>query len=390
MKQHKNNFINATLMAGILAATSAQAVELGNFNGTDVSIKGYIKFDAMVSDYSDGTLAPESIGRDFYVPSLTPVGGESETTAVDFHSRQTRLGLATKTDMDGHTLKSYTEIDFMATAGGDERISNSRVPRLRHAFLSYDNWLFGQTWSTFMNVNSLPETLDFIGNTDGAVFVRQSQIRYTNGPIQIALENPETAVTVYDGTTASRVVTDDNSMPDVVVRYDMKAGDMSLTAAGILRQLAYNNGAGFDETTMAYGVSLSGVYMLGKDDVKVMVNVGDGLGRYVALNAYNDAVINSDGELEGVDAISYSLSYRHWWSEQWRSSVVYSALSVDNDTDYTGMSATSDTSSARVNLLYSPTKALTLGGELAFANREIESGADGSMTRAQFSAKLGF
>ena len=170
----------------------------------------------------------------------------------------------------------------------------------------------------------------------------------------------------------------------------MKAGDMSLTAAGILRQLAYNNGAGFDETTMAYGVSLSGVYMLGKDDVKVMVNVGDGLGRYVALNAYNDAVINSDGELEGVDAISYSLSYRHWWSEQWRSSVVYSALSVDNDTDYTGMSATSDTSSARVNLLYSPTKALTLGGELAFANREIESGADGSMTRAQFSAKLGF
>ena len=147
MQHHKNKLINATLLAGILAATSAHAVELGNFNGTDVSLKGYIKFDAMMSDYSDGTLPPESIGRDFYIPSLTPVGGESESTAVDFHSRQSRLGLATKTDMDGHLLKTYTEIDFIATSGGDERISNSRVPRLRHAFLSYDNWLFGQTWS---------------------------------------------------------------------------------------------------------------------------------------------------------------------------------------------------------------------------------------------------
>ena len=63
---------------------------------------------------------------------------------------------------------------------------------------------------------------------------------------------------------------------------------------------------------------------------------------------------------------------------------------MDNDTDLTVMGVTSSTNSARVNLLYSPTKALTLGGELAMANREIESGDDGSMTRAQFTAKLGF
>ncbi len=390
MQQHKNNLIYTTLMAGILAAGSAQAVELGNFNGTDVSVKGYVKFNAIMSNYSDGSLAAGNVGRDFYIPSLTPVGGESESTYVDMHARETRLGVATKTDADGHTLKTYIEMDFSVTSGGDERISNSYSPRMRHAFLSYDNWLFGQTWSTFMNVGTLPETLDFIGNTDGAVFVRQAQVRYTNGPVQVALENPETTVTVYDGTTASRVVTDDNSMPDVVVRYDMKSGDMSLTAAGMLRQLAYNDGASFDETTMAYGVSLSGVYKMGKDDLKVMVNVGDGLGRYVALNAFNDAVINADGELEGISAFTYSVAYRHWWNEQWRSSVVYAGLSVDNDTDLTGMGVTSTTNSARVNLLYSPTKALTLGGELAMASREIESGDDGSMTRAQFTAKLGF
>ena len=93
------------------------------------------------------------------------------------HAKETRLGVATKTDADGHMLKTYIEMDFSVTSGGDERISNSYSPRMRHAFLSYDNWLFGQTWSTFMNVGTLPETLDFIGNTDGAVFVRQA--RYT-------------------------------------------------------------------------------------------------------------------------------------------------------------------------------------------------------------------
>jgi hypothetical protein len=44
----------------------------------------------------------------------------------------------------------------------------------------------------------------------------------------------------------------------------------------------------------------------------------------------------------------------------------------------------------RANLLFNWAKNLTLGGELALANREIESGADGDMTRLQFMAMYKF
>jgi len=216
-------------------ATNAYSVNLGEFNGTEVTLKGYLKMDAIMSDYEDGSLSSGNLGRDFYVPSLTPVGGESQTTTVDFHARQTRFGIATNTDLNGDTLKTYIELGFLATPSGNERITNSYEPRMRHAFLQYNNWLFGQTWSTFMNVGALPESLDFIGNADATIFSRQTQIRYTAGNFQIAIENPETTITPNGG--GGRIVADDNSLPDAVVRYNHSSGDLKLTVAGLLRQL---------------------------------------------------------------------------------------------------------------------------------------------------------
>ena len=60
------------------------------------------------------------------------------------------------------------------------------------------------------------------------------------------------------------------------------------------------------------------------------------------------------------------------------------------DTALTGTGVTSDTSSVRLNLFYSPVKNLSFGGEITHAIRELESGVDGTMDRLQFTAKLGF
>ncbi|MFL0810345.1 MAG: porin [Agarilytica sp.] len=381
----------ALVLTGAICAVPSMAVDLGEYGGTSVALKGYVKFDAMMSQYDSGALPANAWYRDFYVPSLTPVGDDdsSENTVVDMHARQSRFALATKSDVDGTALKTYIEMDFMLTSNSNERVSNSYSPRLRHAFLTYGNWTYGQTWSTFMNVGALPETLDFIGNTDASIFVRQSMVRYTNGGFQFALENPETTITPYGG--GGRIVTDDNSVPDVVVRYNYSSDSFKFTVAGLARQLEYNDaGSDIDESTSGFGLSLSGSVMLGKDDLKFVLNTGSGMGRYIGLNIANDAVINADGELEAIDSTGASLSYRHWWNDQWRSTVVYSAISVDNDEELTGTAVSKTSSSQRINLLYSPTKRLTLGGELAFASREIESGDDGSMTRLQFSAKLAF
>ena len=60
--------------------------------------------------------------------------------------------------MAGDTLKTFVEIDFYgAEDEANEFVSNSYAPRLRHAYGSWGNWLAGQTWSTFMDLNGLGE-----------------------------------------------------------------------------------------------------------------------------------------------------------------------------------------------------------------------------------------
>lgn len=381
--------INAGLAStALIVAASAHATTIGTFDNTTVKIGGYIKMDAISSSYSDGSLAAGSIGRDFYIPSVTPVGGTERNTTFDMHARQSRINFVTESKIDDHKLKTFIEFGFLATPNGNERITNSYTPRMRHAFFSFDNWLFGQTWSTFQNVSSLPETADFIGNTDFGIFVRQTQIRYTNGGFQLSMENPETTVTPNGGGT--RIVTDDNELPDFVARYNYKTDDLSLVTAVLARQLTYNDGAAIDDSVASFGLSITGKLMLGKDDIRFGVNTGSGMGRYIGLNVANGAVLKADNTLEAIDSTAYYAAYRHIWNAQWRSNINYSAISIDNDTALTGTGVTSDTSSIRLNLFYSPVKNLSLGGELTHATRELENDTDGDMNRLQFTAKLSF
>ena len=271
---------------------------------------------------------------------------------------------------------------------GDERISNGYAPELRHAFLTYDNWLMGQTWSTFMDLASLPDSLDFIGNTDGAIFARQAQVRYTSGGWQVALENPETTVTPNTG--GARIVTDDNSVPDVVVKYNHADSWGSLAVAVMARQLAIESG-GMDDNTNGYAVSLSGKYNVSAtDDIRFTVNSGEGLGRYIGLNTSNDAVLDAAGKLDAIKVTGYALAYKHAWADKWRSSLIYSAQHIDNDAQLTGLAVTDNTSSYAVNLIYQAASKLMFGVELRHATREILSGDEGDLNRLQFSAKYDF
>ena len=55
------------------------------------------------------------------------------------------------------------------------------------------------------------------------IFVRQAQVRYTQGGFSVALENPETTLI---GTTSS----DRGSMPDLTVRYGWKGENADIAA----------------------------------------------------------------------------------------------------------------------------------------------------------------
>ena len=350
---------------------------------------GYIKFDSMFSEYSGGDLAPGSIGSQFYVPAAIPVGGEQgEHPDADIQGRESRLHFRSDHILaNGNRLSTYVETDFFVSPGGNEVVSNSFNPRLRHAFFKYDNWLFGQTWSTFQDVGALPENLDFIGPSESTTFVRQAQVRYRHGNWEFSAENPETTITPFGG--GATVVSDDGGMPDLVGRYSFNYSDGYIKAAMLFRRLSCTE-LNIDHREPAYGLSVSGKHMIGDDDIRWMATTGHGIGRYLGLNTANDAVLDDNNELEATDQWGAFISLRHFWADKWRSNLTLGYLNNDHDTELTGTSVTSDVYSVHLNLLYEPVPRMTVGGEIMFAERTLESNASGDMTRAILSAKYAF
>ena len=121
-----------------------------------------------------------------------------------------------------------------------------------------------------------------------------------------------------------------------------------------------------------------------------MASTGSGMGRYMGLNTANGAVLDEDGKLNAIDSTGVFGSYRHLWSSKWRSNFTIGYLTVDNDTDLTGMNVTKNATSYHINAIYSPVPKLDFGLEFMYADREVESGNDGDLTRLQFSAKYAF
>jgi hypothetical protein len=371
-------------VAGALLAMSGSAQA-----ATEMTFGGYIKADVMFSDYGNGAPDSGSLSRQFYVPGTIYGTTGNGKQVVDFQARESRFNFKTVTDVEGHKLTGFIELDFLTHTDGNERVSNSYSPRIRHAFMSYDNWTVGQTWTTFQNPGALPENLDFVGAAEGTPFVRQSLLRYTSGNWQFSIENPETTVTPLGG--GGRITSGSGVVPDVVGRYNFStANGSALSLAAIVRQIDLEQVVGttvYDTSELGYGVSFAGVIPVGKDDLKFTATYGEGLGRYMALNYANAGVLDSNGEIQAIKSFGGFVSYRHWWSEQWRSSVTFSGFSADNDVALTGGSVNKEAYSSYINLLFSPSKPVTFGVEYMYALNEREDGFDGDLNRILFSAK---
>jgi hypothetical protein len=361
--------------------------------GTTFYFTGYAKADALWTTTPDGEIPDGSSGRDYYVPAQTPIGQDDEATDFNFQVKQTRLIAGTETPLsNGDKVKTHVEVDFFGSTLGTQNVTNTYAPVLRQAFLQTNHWLVGQAWSTFQDTVALPEAADFIGPTDGTVFVRQPQLRYTTGGFSIAAENPQTTITSYRNNVLTSISSDDNAFPDLIARYVWKGSWGSVTAAGLLRELRYETtGANaIDASTWTAAGSLSGKFMVfGKDDIRWMV-LGGNLGRYVALNFTNDAMLTADGDLESIDGWAGFLAYRHMWSDKLRSSLFYSLGDYDNDISLTGPNANKASESWTINLFYSPIPKLDIGAEYRWAQREIESGDEGTLNRFQLTSKYSF
>ena len=222
-------------------------------------------------------------------------------------------------------------------------------PVLRHAYVQWREWLVGQTWSNFQDAAVLPDSVDFIGSTDGTVFVRQPQVRYTaRRPVAVGREPADDDHALRR--RRASIETDDSSIPDLTARYTFKGDWGHFSVAGLARELKYETtGVGaIDASTWSAAASLSGKFNVGKNDIRWML-LGGNLGRYVGLNFANDAVLDAGGDLEAIDGFAGFVAYRHVWSDKWRSNLYYAMEEYDNEVGLTGGGANKSSDSWTVN-----------------------------------------
>jgi hypothetical protein len=335
------------LATGLL--TMAGAANAGyTFDLSDndkVTFGGFIKVDAR---YVDGDVGY----RDFWIG-----GGASgvDASQIKFFANESRFN----TKYVHGDVTGFIELDFFG-GGGNEIISNSANPRIRHAFIKYKNITVGQTWSTFMNTSSLAETADFGGPHVGESFVRNTQIRYTNGGLQVSLENPES----YGGDPS------EDSIPDIIAKYTFKGDWGNVSVGGLARQL---NTVGGD-TESAFGISAQGrIKTTGKDDIRFQI-AGGNLGRYVGTTAARDL----EGE-EVEESFSVMGAYRHFWNEDTRSTIFY-GYTETTESDH-------ERSHWGVNLFKNITKQLSYGVEVGQYTVDDKNKTNGDSVYVQLSAK---
>ena len=197
-----------------LEIKSKDAVVLGDIGGgfrlpgseTSVRFYGYAEAHAIHDLKAPG---PSDTFTDLMFQPLDNSGAQKGKTK--FTAQTSRFGFESSTPTSAGTFNTKLEMDFYSYGAG-----NRNRLRLRHAYGEYAGWLIGQTWSTFMDLDDLPETVDFNGPI-GAPFSRRTMVRYTYGDskagykLSFAVEDPEDQ---FGGGSANE------KLPQLVARVD--------------------------------------------------------------------------------------------------------------------------------------------------------------------------
>jgi hypothetical protein len=184
------------------------------------------------------------------------------------------------------------------------------------------------------------------------------------GGLQVSIENPETYGTGGKRGAGMR----DDKVPDFIGKYTFKGDWGNVSVSALARQLQTIDGS---ESAFGYGVA-GRINTFGKDDFRFQVHGGN-VGRYVGVTASTDVHTDGLGNVKVEDTTSVMVAYRHFWTEDMRSSVFYGNTKTDlTDRDRTHWG---------VNLFKNITKHLSYGvevGQFEMANADDLNGEKGA------------
>lgn len=339
----------------------------------DITFGGYIKVD-LIHDFDD-------IGDTdaFDVRTIPTTGNTTPGSNTTLHARQTRLSLDVRGPSDEGEIRMYVEGDFFGSGNSF---------RMRHAYATVKEILAGQTWSTFMDEDAMPETLDFESPV-AFPLVRVTQVRWTK-PLEnkdyfaLAVEDPDSEVIAPTGVDGASK----NPYPDVVARLRMNNGLGHVQVSAFTGMARFVPDAGHADNAFLWGANLSTkLDTCGKDNAIVQLTYGPGAGRY---RGGVTAAPNASGNLEAVPVFGWLTSYQHYWSDVYRSSIGFSAAHADVPDGSPPATSSENLSYSFVNFIWQFTSRAWTGVEFLHGTRETFNGADGDANRVQFSLRFDF
>lgn len=332
--------------------------------------------------------------------SGSAVRGPGSNTFVS--ADQTRANLEVREHTDLGTLRAFVEGDFR----GD-----GSTFRLRHAYGQFAWLLAGKTWSTFADVDALPDELDFEG-VNGSILQRQSQLRFfprlgTDHNFIFAIEEPATEIQNGTGFRGAG---------DLIVSIDrLTLGEKfawNYKVAAVYRDLKGQrlpDGSGVaarNDSTTGWGITTSGkktVAFWGDGDfIQWQLTYGEGIGHYIndlATLGGGDAVFDPEGNLRALPVFAGFLSYNHnwlgkpWFFKKWpgefQSNLMFSWVDVDNY-NFQADGSYNRTWRASANMFYFPIKNIRLGAEILWGKRTNKDDTDGTATQFQVGARYSY
>ena len=337
-------------------------------SGADINLYGFVRGDA--------NYIIEGADDDFNKVASSKEDVKDKLRAT---AKTTRLGLDFNTNVAGdNKLGGKVEVDF----AGSTTDSNGAL-RIRHAYLTYNNWLFGQTTSNFLS-NHAPEMIDFATNVGGGTAARIPQVRYG---FNLA---PATKlfISAEEGDSSGKNIK--YSVPNLTAKLTQGFADGK---GSVSARALVENYKSADDSDTAWGLA-AGVNYQVMDPLKISADVSyvDGNSNYLYGSNSAYVVNTSNGKIAQNEAFGVQVGGTYKFNEKLRSTLAYGALFADDSTDYatSNPTANEEVYQAWINFIYSPVKPLDLGVEYINGKRDTFAGNSYKDNRVGLMAKYSF
>ena len=356
------NVLTASLLTLPFTLVAGDAPGVFKIPGTDSTMKIY-GFAELNGTYDMGTHNSDIDDWDW--ASFLPVqpfdhpvpGVQSATTknnSLYMTVRTSRLGITTTTPSDLGPITMKFEGDFNSPSPSNfssPTTTNGNTFRVRQAWGQVGGFLFGQTWTTFFDGDSLPDTVDF-NEVPSATLLRIPMLQYTfkigaKSTLAIAAEFPFDRM--FQGASGHVVAQDAGEgyaadsyqdIPDLHANwtYSDSWGHVSLRGVYLTYKTGGNEvltGVGTATTTQpsisgtGVGGALSGHFNIAKDSLVWSVMGGNGIGRYL-FGSILQSAINDGKQIDLWKGLGWHVGYTHNWDAKWRSNLIYSQVSMSD------------------------------------------------------------